>query len=62
MAEEELSLILTKFYRGTNAKAKSGYGLGLFISKYLMEQMSGNILCENRPDGFAVCVSLKLAG
>ncbi|HBU11971.1 MAG TPA: sensor histidine kinase [Clostridiales bacterium] len=60
--EEELPLIFTKFYRGKDAAAKSGYGLGLYISKYLIEQMSGDICCENRAGGFLVRVRLRLAG
>jgi signal transduction histidine kinase len=60
--EEELPLIFTKFYRGKDAAAKSGYGLGLYISKYLMEQMAGGIRCENRLDGFSVRLMLRLAG
>ena len=62
VADDELPLITNKFYRGKNTGAKSGYGLGLYISKYLLEQMSGNLFCENRSDGFAVKVMLRLAG
>ena len=60
--QDDLPLLLNKFYRGKNADAKSGYGLGLYISKYLMEQMSGGLSCENRSDGFAVRLMLRLAG
>jgi signal transduction histidine kinase len=59
--KEELPLLCNKFYRGKDTDAKSGYGLGLYIAKYVMEQMSGAIRCENRPDGFAVCLRLRLA-
>ena len=62
VADNELPLIMNKFYRGKNTGAKSGYGLGLYISKYLLEQMSGNLFCENRSDGFAVKITLRLAG
>ena len=57
----ELPLLTTKFYRGVNANEKSGYGLGLYISKVLLEDMSGDISCENRRGGFAVCIRLRLA-
>ncbi|MCL2718337.1 MAG: HAMP domain-containing histidine kinase [Lachnospiraceae bacterium] len=60
--EEELPLILNKFYRGKNTETKSGYGLGLYIAKYLLEQMSGDIRCENGVNGFCVKLILKLAG
>jgi signal transduction histidine kinase len=60
-AEEGLPLLFNKFYRGQNAADKSGYGLGLHISKFLLEQMSGELRCENRPGGFRVTVALRLA-
>lgn len=60
--ENELPLLTNKFYRGTNAAVKNGYGLGLYICKNLMEQMSGKIHCENRPDGFCVRLMLLMAG
>jgi len=59
--EDELPLILHKFYRGKDVAAKSGYGLGLYISKYLLEQMQGDIRCENRPEGFCVRLMVRLA-
>jgi signal transduction histidine kinase len=60
--DDELPLLLNKFYRGKNAGDKSGYGLGLHISRFLLEQMSGEFRCENRPGGgFAVILMLRLA-
>ena len=59
--DDELPLIAGKFYRGKNANDKSGYGLGLYISKYLMEQMSGSFECRNNKTGFAVKLCFKLA-
>ncbi len=60
--EDDLPLIMNKFTRGKNAEDKSGYGLGLFIAKTLAEHMSGELRCENRSGGFAVILSLRLAG
>lgn len=60
--EDELPLLTNKFYRGKNAAVKNGYGLGLYICKYLMEQMSGGLQCENRSDGFCVRLMLRVAG
>ena len=60
--DDELPLLANKFYRGNNAREKSGYGLGLFISKTLLEDMSGDLSFENRPGGFAVRIRLRLAG
>ena len=59
--EEELPLLFNKFYRGTNTEASKGYGLGLYISKFFMTQMSGGIDCENRGGGFLVRLLLRLA-
>lgn len=58
---EELPLVCQKFYRGKNAQGKTGTGLGLYISKYLMEKMSGNLQCENQKSGFTVNLILTLA-
>jgi len=60
--EEELPLLFNKYYRGTNVKGKNGSGLGLYISKYFMENMDGQISCYNRHDGFIVILKIKLAG
>ena len=61
VAKEEMPLLFNKYYRARNATGKSGTGLGLYISKYLMEKMSGNISCENTDDGFTVLLKLLLA-
>jgi signal transduction histidine kinase len=62
ISEEELPFIFNKFYRGKNTDDINGYGLGLYISKYFIEKMSGNIQCENRTNGFTVRLMLRLAG
>lgn len=61
--KEELELILAKFYRGKNAKAsqKSGEGLGLYISKKLMEKMGGGFEAFNRDNGFTVRLYIRLS-
>lgn len=63
----DLALLCTKFYRGKNAAGKSGSGLGLYLSRYLMEQMGGALTCENRlcgeaVRGFAVHLCIPFAG
>ena len=60
--KEEVPLLFNKFYRGKNAEKSDGYGLGLYISKYFMEQMSGSLGCASSGDGFTVRLMLKLAG
>lgn len=65
--EDSLPLLCNKFYRGENAKGKNGSGLGLYLARYLMEQMGGTLACENKITGGAVCgfcvtVGIRLAG
>lgn len=61
-ASEDLPLLFEKFYRGRNAKQKSGGGLGLYLSRYFMEQMGGSISCDNYEGGFQVTIYIRLAG
>lgn len=61
MNEEELPLLFNKYYRGGNVEGKNGSGLGLYISKYFMEHMEGEIDCYSRKDGFTVVLKIKLA-
>ena len=59
--EEELPLLFNKYYRGKNVGGKNGSGLGLYISKYFMENMYGQISCYNGKDGFTVVLKIMLA-
>lgn len=61
--EDEISLITNKFYRGKQwAKGeKDGNGLGLYISRILMEKMNGELLPENSSDGFIVRLLIPLS-
>lgn len=62
VSTEELPLLCNKFYRAKNAVGKSGTGLGLYISKYLMSKMSGSMECRNIDGGgFAVILRLLIA-
>jgi signal transduction histidine kinase len=61
VADEDLPLLCQKYYRGENAQGKNGTGLGLYISKYFMEKMSGSLRCENSENGFTVTLTLALA-
>ena len=58
--EEEIDTVTEKFRRGSNSEGKNGSGLGLYISKYLMEKMDGGLECRNNPEGFTVSIRLKL--
>ena len=62
VGEEEIPLLFNKFYRAMHTEQAAGYGLGLYLSKYFMDHMAGDISCENQSDGFVVKLKLKLAG
>ena len=57
----ETPLIFNKFYRAKNSVGKSGAGLGLYISKYLISKMCGDIHCQNVQDGFVITLKLLIA-
>lgn len=59
--DDEIPLIFNKFYRSENSDGKSGTGLGLYISKYIMTKMSGDIYCKNTDAGFIVILKLLIA-
>lgn len=61
--DEEIPYLFQKFYRGTpHAKKSDGSGLGLYISRCLMEKMNGAITCFNREDGFSAELFIPFAG
>lgn len=58
--EEEISLLTTKFYRGSVASGKDGSGLGLYLASVFMERMGGGLEVRNRDGGgFVVEIVLK---
>lgn len=57
---EDLPFIFDKFYRGKNCGKEPGSGLGLYIVKYLMEQMNGAVMLYNHADGLEVELSLPV--
>ncbi len=59
---EELSILKEKYKRGGNAENIEGAGLGLYISDYFMNEMSGKMIIENGLHGLKVTVCLMLSG
>ena len=56
--EDELPLITEKYYRGTAAKDKSGYGVGMYLVKSYMEMQGGGMEYYN-DKGFVVELYVK---
>lgn len=56
--DEDIPFIFDKFYRGRNCGTEQGAGLGLYIVKYIMEQMKGKVLLHNHGDGLEVVICL----
>lgn len=59
--DEDMPFIFDKFYRGKNSKNEQGSGLGLYIVKYITEQMKGKIYLHNHSDGLEVTICLPEA-
>ncbi|BBF42702.1 phosphate regulon sensor protein PhoR [Lachnospiraceae bacterium KM106-2] len=60
LTKEEGLLVCEKFYRASNASGKSGAGLGLYISSFLMEKMDGSLTITVLEDGFLATICLSL--
>lgn len=58
--DEDVPFIFDKFYRGKNCGDEQGSGLGLYIVKYIMEQMQGSVSLYNHGDGLEVTLTLPL--
>lgn len=56
--DKDMPFIFNKFYRGENCGNEQGSGLGLYIVKYVTEQMNGMILLYNHPDGLEAVIRL----
>jgi signal transduction histidine kinase len=62
MSETELSHAFEKFYRGSAAPGAAGSGLGLYISREIVEAQGGRISATSRlGEGFCVAVHLPKA-
>lgn len=60
VSDDMISRIFEQFFRGdASRQEKEGNGLGLYIVKYLVEQMAGTVTAENR-NGFTVKIRLPI--
>lgn len=58
--DEDMPFIFDKFYRGKNCGNEQGSGLGLYIVKYIAEQMHGNVILHNHSNGLEAIISLPI--
>jgi signal transduction histidine kinase len=58
--DEDMPFLFDKFYRGKNCGDEQGSGLGLYIVRYILHQMKGEIQLLNHKDGLEAVVSLPL--
>jgi len=59
LSEGDLKMIFEPFFRSANSDAFGGYGLGLAITRSVVEAHGGNVFAMNRPEG-GLCVSMEL--
>ncbi len=59
--DEDIPFIFDKFYRGKNCGEEQGSGLGLYIVKYIVEKMNGDIQMRNYELGLEVVISLRIS-
>ena len=56
--EEEIPLLMSKYYRGSTAKDKAGFGMGLYLVRSYMEKQGGGAEVYN-DSGFVVSLYLR---
>ena len=59
-SELELPHPFDSFYRGSNVTDKPGNGLGLYISRQIMNKMDGEIFAERKENGMSFCMVFRL--
>ncbi|QSX05699.1 HAMP domain-containing histidine kinase [Sedimentibacter sp. zth1] len=60
ISDEDMPFVFDKFYRGRNCKDEQGSGLGLYIVRYIMQQMKGEILLHNYSEGLESTLVLPI--
>ncbi len=56
ISPEDMPFVFDKFYRGRNVSEQPGSGLGLYIVKYITNQMDGDVELISRSDGLEAVV------
>lgn len=52
--------LFDSFYRGSNVTDKPGNGLGLYISRQIMNKMDGEMFAERKENGMSFCMVFRL--
>ena len=60
VTDTELPHLFDSFYRGSNVTDKPGNGLGLYISRQIMNKMDGEIFAERKENGMSFCMVFRL--
>ncbi len=60
VAVDQLPHLFDSFYRGSNVADKPGNGLGLYISKQIMNKMDGEIFAERCSDGMSISLVFQM--
>lgn len=62
IAQEDLHKIFKRFYRGEEAmkKEREGAGVGLYLSRKILEEQGGTIIAKRRNDGTTFRITLPL--
>lgn len=59
--DENMPFIFDKFYRGNNCGSEQGSGLGLYIVKYIAQNMGGKVVLQNHDRGLEAKIILPAA-
>jgi signal transduction histidine kinase len=60
LAEADLTRIFDRFERAVSARHYGGLGLGLYVTREIVEAHGGTVTARNRPDGGA-CFTIRLS-
>lgn len=57
----EMPHLFDSFYRGSNVRDQQGNGLGLYISRQVMNKMDGELYAERKEDGMSFGIVFQMA-
>lgn len=60
VSAEEMPHLFDSFFRGSNAGSRSGNGLGLYISRQIMNRMEGDIFAVREKEGMSFCLVFRM--